>query len=52
MENIKEYIGGTICMLLMVINFVGWAYIGRAWEDQKRCDNGATQFCYEEVKND
>ncbi len=45
--EIKEIIGGTICMLLFMINLIGWSFIGKVYEDQIRCENGATQFCME-----
>lgn len=41
----KEIIGCTFAMILMVINFVGWSFIGAAWQDQKLCENGATEYC-------
>lgn len=41
----KEIIGSIFAMALLVINFIGWSCIGRIYEDQKRCENGATQYC-------
>lgn len=43
----KEIIGCTIAMILMAFNFIAWSYIGAAWQDQKLCENGATQYCVE-----
>ncbi len=44
----KKYISFTMDLIGTVILFAGLyalLLVGSAYEDQKRCDNGAEQFC-------
>lgn len=47
MENveIKEVVIGLLLMPLLLVNVWFACALGRIWEDNIRCENGATEFC-------
>lgn len=44
-EDVLEFVGGVLALLLLVVLFVSYLYIGIAIEQDIRCKNGATEYC-------
>lgn len=47
MKKTIDILVGILLATAVVIFFYAMMVIGKAWEDQQRCENGATEFCQE-----
>lgn len=46
--KVFEFIWGVILLFFMTSEFVACSFLGEMWEQEVRCKNGATEYCYVE----
>lgn len=46
--RISEIIWATFGTVMSIVFFGMLIFVGGAWEEQVRCDNGATEYCIKE----